>query len=271
MHRGTEGEGGVFVGGAGDADVSLADYDDIDDFTEAVRERLAGRDKELVIDLCAEAGTAISPLDAARKIRGLLRQSQQTSLRIHASSQKAADAIARCLRPQFEGVAFVFGNLRVDVTESEITEVVADTVVNASNTRLLLGGGVSFALRHAAGPRLQAAMSALAPIGPTDIVETPSFDHARVRSILHVPTASGDPEVIRAAYGNVLRVVQAKGYQRVALPSLGTGTGGLDPRVGAQLLRQEMGRAAQGPALAVVLALFDVDMCKAFAEVLGAR
>ena len=227
---------------------------------------------EVVVDLCAEAGTPISPIDAARQMRRLLeRHKGLIKVTVHVSNQRAADAVGDRLAPRASMVRFAtFGNLRVEITSVEITEVDADTVVNASNTRLELGGGVSMALRLAAGPRLQLAMTRVAPLGPRSIVETPSFAHARVRSILHVPTASGDPDIIAAAYANVLRVAQEGGYARVALPSLGTGTGRLAPQAGAQLLREALESAACGPAVTIIVALNETALADVFSEVLGA-
>ena len=65
------------------------------------------------------------------------------------------------------------GHVGIQIFPVGLTEIEADMAVNASNTHLHLGGGVSGALRQAAGPLLQQAMSELAPIAVDGYAETP--------------------------------------------------------------------------------------------------
>ncbi len=261
----------VLVGPANAPDVALRDCQDLSELRDEMRFALEDG-QSLVIDLSTTAGTPIAPGEAARQLRRLLDEGAPVALTVHVSNDRAAQIVRDCLSDRASVSRHAtFGNLKVEVTTASITEVSADAAVNASNTRLELGGGVSRVLRLAAGPRLQAAMSPHAPIGKGDIVETPAFDHRSVRSILHVPTAGGGQEVIACAYANVIRVAQQKGHRRVALPSLGTGTGRLNPHVGAELLREALEAAAEGPAVLLILALFALPLADVFAEVLGAE
>ncbi len=262
----------IVLGPAESPDITLADCEDLAELADAISFALEGAES-VILDFRAQAGTRVAVPDAARVLRDELeRRESSPRVRVHVSSEKVARIVAPLFEPGASlGQTAQFGNVRVEVTDRSVTEVSGDTVVNASNQRLWLGAGVSGALGRAAGPRLQQAMRALAPIGPRDIVETPAFEHTKVRSILHVPTVSGRAEDIQTAYVNVLRVATEKGYRRVVLPSLGTGSGGLDPRQGATLLRAEIEKISEGPAMTIILPLFSPALADLFAEILGAE
>ena len=153
----------------------------------------------------------------------------------------------------------------------DITAVVADAVVNASNTRLKLGGGVSGALARAAGPGLQAEMSALGGLAPDRLAVTGAHRMATTRRIVHVPTADGDAAIVRRAVDNVLTYCRDHRLASVALPALGTGTGGLDVAVAADLYVAAL-RAAIPPSApcTVIVVLWDEAAFLAFERSLDA-
>jgi O-acetyl-ADP-ribose deacetylase (regulator of RNase III) len=140
---------------------------------------------------------------------------------------------------------FELGTLSVSVIRGDITEVVADAIVNASNTRLKLGAGVSAAIRQAAGPTLQDAMFAEAKrldIKPGDVVVTGSHGLPHARRILHAATASGKAKVVAAAVARCLELTEEKHIRSLAFPALGTGTGGMDVRECAEIMADELVR-----------------------------
>jgi O-acetyl-ADP-ribose deacetylase len=121
------------------------------------------------------------------------------------------------------------------VRTGDITAVMVDAVVNGSNTRLKLGSGVSGALRRACGPGLQAELDRFGGVSEDGMVATGAHRMGSVGVILHVPTASGHPQVIRRAVDNVLRYCAQNHLSSVALPALGAGVGGLKVEVLAEL------------------------------------
>lgn len=105
------------------------------------------------------------------------------------ASPLACDLLAPYL-PGRNAVAVTFqcGTTKVCVTEGDICAVRADAIVNASNTQLRLGGGVSAAIRDACGPTLAAEMAALAnrrPLADGDAVVTGSHGLQTARHIIH--------------------------------------------------------------------------------------
>lgn len=252
--------------------------DEIEDDDELVNElrSLLDEGRDLALDFRVAPGPKVSPLDAAARLRGLLEAREAPpSVTVHCRSERAAEAIRRLLEHvDVAGSVFEVGRISIEVAQVDIVDVHADAVVNASNTALVLGAGVSGALKRAAGPELQRAMSALAPIDPRTIVETGSFRHTKVGKIFHVPTVRGTEEVVRCGYRNVLRLAARQGLRRVALPSLGTGSGKMGARTGAALFLEEVRAfAATDPEyeMSLILALLDGHVAATFAEVLTAH
>jgi O-acetyl-ADP-ribose deacetylase (regulator of RNase III) len=250
------------------ADVILADLESLEDF-EAELDDLSAA-SEWSVSLWLEPPTTLSLADAAYGLGRAVRAHRPRRVRVWVRPGRPADRVRSILRQsQRAPVRFQRGAVAIEIHPRGVTELDGDVVVNASNTSLRLGAGVSGALARAAGPALQSAMSAQAPIPLDGFAETPSFDHGRVQSILHVPTANGDAKVVGTAYRNVLRVSLARGYRRVVLPSLGTGTGGLSAEAGAQLLASEIAALPADSSLELRIAALDADIFDAFSNALG--
>lgn len=162
-----------------------------------------------------------------------------------------------------------FGALEVKLYLGSILDLPADALVNPSNPRLWLGSGVSGLLRKACGPRLQEAMDAIGGVAEDGFAVTPAFDHARVAEIIHVPTVSGDAEVIETAYANVLRRAKEAGHRRVLVPALGAGVGGMSLEGTAEALLRAIEARDEDAPLELVVTLIDRAAVAAFERVLA--
>lgn len=132
---------------------------------------------------------------------------------------------------------FLLKNYTVILATGDISEVEADAIVNASNTRLILGAGVSGAISAKAGASLQTEMSAIAArksLKAGDAVITGSHSLANCRHIIHTATVEGSLETVCMAVQNCLAICIEKRIDCIAFPALGTGTGGLGIEVCAK-------------------------------------
>lgn len=66
-----------------------------------------------------------------------------------------------------------------------LKSIKADYIVNASNTRLILGSGVSMAIKRHCGFEIQKEMAVLAPIAQGEVVITSAGKAENFKQILH--------------------------------------------------------------------------------------
>lgn len=175
----------------------------------------------------------------------LVDQLGQTDVRVELPTQRAVDAVQRLLpSSQHERLEYRFGELTVLLRLGDITRVPADAIVNASNRQLFLGGGVSGAIRRAARPELQAAMTARAPIDRGEVAITGSFGMSNTERILHVATATGGEQAVAAAMRGLLEVSAELKLDSLSVPALAAGTGGVRPSRCALVMRRALEQAS---------------------------
>lgn len=168
---------------------------------------------------------------------------------------------------------YPFDSTQVVLLMGDITDTSVDAIVNAANTELKLGGGVSGAIRDAAGSELQHELNRLSAPGavaPGDVVVTQGYGIRSTRYILHAATSLGTDKVVRRGIRNVFRACDAKELRSVAFPALGAGSGGLPIDQCARLFRKELTEylTAGGSRLdRVLLVLWTKSDFDAFAEV----
>jgi len=125
------------------------------------------------------------------------------------------------------------------IATGDITEVIVDAIVNASNVNLKLGAGVSGAIREKAGSGLQKEMDMLVArrhLVPGDALATRSHNLATCSYIIHAATAEGSRGTVTKAVSNCLSLCQQMNIRSVAFPALGAGTGNLDMEACAQTM-----------------------------------
>jgi O-acetyl-ADP-ribose deacetylase len=135
--------------------------------------------------------------------------------------------------------------MQVALAQGSLVESDARVLVNASNTQLALGSGVSGALRRACGEDFQERIHAVRQaqagdaLPPGEVLLTDAGAHPRARYVAHVAVMDYRPgalqvaptlDRVRAGCANLWRVVE--GLQQepevsVAMVALGAGTGGL--------------------------------------------
>lgn len=150
------------------------------------------------------------------------------------------------------------------IVRQDITKLTTDAIVNAANTALRMGGGVSAAIFHAAGEaRLQEACDRLAPIRTGNAVITPGFDLPS-KYVIHTagPVYMADDietseRLLRVSYENSLQLADLHQCESIAFPLISSGIYGY-PKADALRIASESIRAfLLTHEMDVTLVLFD--------------
>ncbi|GHV50227.1 hypothetical protein FACS1894216_02030 [Synergistales bacterium] len=115
------------------------------------------------------------------------------------------------------------------IIRNDITKLRVDTIVNAANTDLAMGGGVCGAIFKAAGAaQLQAACNKLAPIKTGEAVITPGFG-LPAKYVIHAAgpiynDGKHDEEaLLRSCYTNSLKRAIENACESIAFPLISSG------------------------------------------------
>lgn len=258
-------------------DLRAGDFRTLGRFDGEVREflDLLDPDEEFTVSLLPPFTGTFAAKGAFDVVCSALEEERSDrQVRLLVGSARVADELRGRMNQQpRESRDFEFGPLSVRLLLGDITEVEADAIVNASNIRMQLGAGVAGAIRRKAGPTLQEEMSAKAEvrdIKPGDVLVTGSHGLSHTSRILHAATVAGTQDVLARAVARCLELTDEKKIRSLAFPALGTGVGGMDMRLCAEVFVEELLRyvgATPEPVLErVTLVLWTADDFDVFAE-----
>jgi O-acetyl-ADP-ribose deacetylase (regulator of RNase III) len=123
---------------------------------------------------------------------------------------------------------------RIAIINGDITTLSVDAIVNAANTMLAPGGGVCWAIHHAAGPELTVACAKLGGCGTGEAKITPGF-RLPARYVIHTvgPVWGGgeanEDLLLASCYRNSLALAAKHGLRSIAFPAISTGIFGFPP------------------------------------------
>lgn len=128
----------------------------------------------------------------------------------------------------------------VQIIHGDITKLEADAIVNAANSQLLPGGGVSGAIHRAAGPELAKACQKVAPCPQGQARITPGF-RLPAKYVIHTvgPVwkggSSAEEKILESAYRSSLALADQYSLATVGFPSLSTGIFGYPVHLAAPM------------------------------------
>lgn len=117
-------------------------------------------------------------------------------------------------------------NTFICLTEGDITEIVADAIVNAANVALQLGAGVAGAIRQKGGPAIQEECDRIGGTYVGGAVIT-SGGNLKAKHVIHAVgprMGEGDEDQkLESATINSLRLADERQLGSIAFPAISTG------------------------------------------------
>jgi len=131
----------------------------------------------------------------------------------------------------------------------DITTVDAEAIVNSANNDLVMGGGVSGAIRRVAGQQVQDECHKIGTV-PLGTAVVTSGGLLKAQWIIHAAVNPlgmwADAKSVRNAVRSTLKKADEKQVKRLAFPALGTGAGALAVERCADILIEEVMKHCEG-------------------------
>ena len=159
---------------------------------------------------------------------------------------------------------------KIVIKQGDITDIEVDAIVNAANTRLLLGSGVAGAIRRKGGDLIQRECDKIGSIPLGKAIVT-GAGKLKAKFVIH---AAGMhlgrgvcEESLREATKNSLLRADENGVNTIAFPAIGTGIGGFPTNKCAQVMIDivvEYLKNEKTGIEKVYFVLFDMETYKVF-------
>jgi len=162
--------------------------------------------------------------------------------------------------------------MQVHVAKADLTQLPVDALVNPANSLGIMGGGVAGAIKRKGGDKIQQEDMACAPIDVGAAVVT-TGGKLWAKHVIHAPTME-EPgmkigvENVRRATRAALIAAAVNGFDVIAFPGLGTGSGGVDRGEAARAMVDELRAHRQAKPGTIYLVDTDDVMLAAFEDAL---
>ncbi len=137
----------------------------------------------------------------------------------------------------------MYRGVEVEAYLGDITKLEVDAIVNAANTRLVMGGGVAGAIKRAGGKEIEEEAVKQGPIKIGEAVAT-TAGRLKAKYVIHSPTMEldfkTDEQKIRLAMRAALKKADELEIESIAFPALGTGVGGFPKDKAARVMVEEL-------------------------------
>ena len=158
---------------------------------------------------------------------------------------------------------------RMRIIQGDITELAVDAIVNAANSRLIMGGGVAGAILKKGGPAIQEECDKIAfcPVGGAVIT---GAGRLKAKYVIHTVGPrmgeGGEDEKLKNATVNSLKLATQHKFSSIAFPAVSTGIFGYPvPRCAAVMVRETLHYFSSNEyPQEVIFCLYTEDVYQAF-------
>jgi O-acetyl-ADP-ribose deacetylase (regulator of RNase III) len=164
------------------------------------------------------------------------------------------------------------GDTKIKFKIGDLTEEEVDTIVNAANNKLWMGGGVAGAIRKKGGKIIEDEAVSKGPIPIGEAVVT-GAGSLKAKYVIHGAVMGmdfkTDSEKIREATLNSLRRAEEIKVGTIAFPAFGTGVGRFPSRNAAKAMLSAVKdhlKNVQSSLKKIVFVLYNEEIYNAFAE-----
>ena len=130
--------------------------------------------------------------------------------------------------------------MSIVVEKGDITQLSCDAIVNPANSFGYMGGGVAGAIKRVGGVEIEKEAVSKAPIDVGRAVAT-TAGSLPCKYVIHAPTMKQPAmnisvENVKLATRAALRLAEELNLGCIAIPGMGTGVGGVSPRMAAEAM-----------------------------------
>ncbi|MGE5582525.1 MAG: O-acetyl-ADP-ribose deacetylase [Bacillota bacterium] len=160
---------------------------------------------------------------------------------------------------------------RIEIVQTDITNLKVDAIVNAANNSLLGGGGVDGAIHRAAGPGLLEECRKLNGC-PTGAAKITKGYNLPARWVIHTVGPvwqggeAGEDRLLASCYQNSLKLAAEYSVRTIAFPAISTGAYRFPVERAAQIALREINGFCKGnnSLEKVIIACFDEKNYRAY-------
>jgi O-acetyl-ADP-ribose deacetylase (regulator of RNase III) len=164
------------------------------------------------------------------------------------------------------------GDIKIKARLGDIMTLFVDAIVNPADPRGVMEQGVAGVIKAAGGDEIEREAVAKAPIAVGSGVATTAGKLQNL-CVIHVgivadPGGTSSPDAVKSAASAALRIAEELDLQSIAIPELGTGSGGLSPDDSAAATFEAIKSHTPKSLSDVTLIAGDEAMAAAFVKVL---
>jgi O-acetyl-ADP-ribose deacetylase (regulator of RNase III) len=164
------------------------------------------------------------------------------------------------------------GDINIKARLGDIMTLFVDAIVNPADPRGVMIEGIAGTIKAAGGDEIEKEAVAKAPIAAGTAVATTAGKLQNLRIIHAVvsadPGAASAPDIVKLAAAAALRLAEELDLESIAIPALGTGSGGVSPDDSAAAIFEAIKAHKPKSLFDVTLIAGDESMAAAFARVL---